>query len=244
MSHFIVNVLIPKSQITKMSHDGVTNIVTDILAPFDENLKVEPRQVYLSPDDEKHMLDHYKIDPMAADVNAQLAAKLESWKGYAGQLDSKGNVFWMSTTNQQSKWDWWQIGGRWTGWLGNYDPTTDPENFERCALCDGTGKRNDALGKQAREDDPTYTCNGCNGKGTSIKWSLKNYDGDILPVANILEKIPFALVTPDGAWHEQGEMGWFASVSSEKDEDLWKEEVQLLYAQHLDCVAVAVDCHV
>ena len=37
---------------------------------------------------------------------------------------------------------------------------------EECDLCDGTGRRNDDIGVSARNADPDYTCNGCNGKGT------------------------------------------------------------------------------
>lgn len=28
------------------------------------------------------------------------------------------------------EWDWWQIGGRWTGCLTGYDPEADPDNRE------------------------------------------------------------------------------------------------------------------
>ena len=35
-----------------------------------------------------------------------------------------------------------------------------------CDICYGTGRRNDDIGVSARNADPDYTCNGCNGKGT------------------------------------------------------------------------------
>ena len=35
-----------------------------------------------------------------------------------------------STYNPDSQWDWYQIGGRWTGYYSNYDPATDPKNIE------------------------------------------------------------------------------------------------------------------
>ena len=35
-----------------------------------------------------------------------------------------------------------------------------------CDICYGTGRRNDDIGVSARNADPNYTCNGCNGKGT------------------------------------------------------------------------------
>lgn len=66
-------------------------------------------------------------------------------------------------TNPSKKWDWWQIGGRWTGMLAiSYDPSEDPENKERCFLCGGTGKREDM--------ECVSGCNGCKGTGISIKW--------------------------------------------------------------------------
>ena len=37
---------------------------------------------------------------------------------------------------------------------------------EECHCCDGIGFRNDDIGIEARKKDPTYTCNGCSGKGT------------------------------------------------------------------------------
>lgn len=38
---------------------------------------------------------------------------------------------------------------------------------EQCKICCGTGKRDDDLGRECRRADPGYTCNGCDGKGTT-----------------------------------------------------------------------------
>lgn len=68
-------------------------------------------------------------------------------------------------------WDWYQIGGRWTGSHDNYDPTNDRANYEKCFLCNGTGFRDDALGQKAREKSPSYTCNACGTfDGATKKW--------------------------------------------------------------------------
>ena len=48
-----------------------------------------------------------------------------------------------------------------------------PENMEDCDICEGTGKRNDKLGQDARKADPEYACNGCSGKGTKPKWDCE-----------------------------------------------------------------------
>ena len=66
-------------------------------------------------------------------------------------------------TNPNKKWDWWTIGGRWTGMLAvHYNPDEDPANQETCFLCAGTGKRTDM--------EAPNGCNGCQGTGIKTKW--------------------------------------------------------------------------
>lgn len=85
--------------------------------------------------------------------------------------------------------DWYQIGGRWTGYFDGYDPTKDPRNLEQCHLCKGTGRREDEIGRKARIEDPSYTCNGCAGTGQSVRWpsSWARHQGDIMPVASLTQ---------------------------------------------------------
>lgn len=167
--------------------------------------------------------------------------------------ECNGTGTYKSTSNQHAKWDWYQIGGRWSGMLDSYDPATDPNNIEMCWICQGTGMRNDQLGLDARAKDPNYTCNGCNGEGKSVKWptQFSHHKGDIQPVETVLQLIekstdncPFALITPDGEWHERGEMGWWATVSDEKDEDVWTKTVIELLKANRNMSVVVVDCHI
>ena len=56
--------------------------------------------------------------------------------------------------------------------------------------------------------------------------------------------VPFAIVK-DGKWHQRGEMGWWGSVSNEKNEDEWNAEVQRLYDGLPDSTMLTlVDCHI
>lgn len=93
--------------------------------------------------------------------------------------------------NPRSFWDWWQIGGRWTGYLSDYDPHLDPANIETCHLCAGSGLRNDQLGRDQRARDPEYTCNGCGGKGAAIAWptSWRRHDGDITRWSAVKDRV-------------------------------------------------------
>lgn len=160
--------------------------------------------------------------------------------------DCHGKGVHMTTYNPDSQWDWWVVGGRWTGsFTPDYDPAEDPRNIETCWICKGTGKRDDELGKEERKRNPAYTCNGCDGKGKSVKFSYAPHNGDVMPASEVPSSVtPFSIVTPDGEWHEKGEMGWFGCVSDEKEEGVWKKTVKKLFKKHADCLAVVVDYHI
>lgn len=73
-------------------------------------------------------------------------------------FDENGECF-----RDGSRWDWYQIGGRYTGKFSDYDPDRDPRNWKKCWLCNGTGKRPDMHCENG--------CNGCNGTGTAREFS-------------------------------------------------------------------------
>lgn len=111
-------------------------------------------------------------------------------------------------------WDWYQIGGRWTGTLDGYDPETDPANLEHCELCDGTGDRKDLTPPEWKEE--CGGCNGCHGKGKRVKWptSWADHPGDVAPIESLTEEAYgkfFRVVTP------------FAGVHGGEDYLPWKE---------------------
>lgn len=122
--------------------------------------------------------------------------------------------------HQDTEWDWWQVGGRWTGELSGYNPEKDPANVVDCTFCKRTGQRTD-LG-------PTpVTCNVCKGTGRHVVWptSFAAHEGDVARVGDIGPMfVPYAFVTPDGAWRDGAE---------------W----ETARAEFSDHYAVIVDCH-
>lgn len=183
----------------------------------------------------------------------------------------KGKGWEWSTYNPKSKWDWYSIGGRWTGFLApEYKPDQDPDNIEVCTLCKGSGTRPDmpifAEGAHPLKDAPirheAAKCNGCDGKGKRVKWptSWRKFEGDIQPASRWLELlnnaktkdeaeegsfVPYAVLTPEGEWFQRGEMGWFGMSSDEKDRDSWGDQVKSIAEKYAaTCFAVVVDCHV
>ena len=117
----------------------------------------------------------------------------KSWYG-DDEIDEEGNLY--STYNPNSKWDWYEIGGRWNNGLVTKEGTETNEDYANQIDWDKTGT-------------------------------------------------PFAFVTPDGIWHEKGDMGWWAMVSNEKNKDDWETEFkEFLDSLDDDVTVTLVDCHI
>ncbi len=104
--HYCVFVLIPQ--------DADIDIeIEKALAPFDDDLKVDPYKVYLDPREITAMARHYGTK--RTDFKT-LAAHMDDWRSNLGGVDDRG-LFAVSTFNPNAKWDWYAIGGRWDGHL-------------------------------------------------------------------------------------------------------------------------------
>lgn len=167
----------------------------------------------------------------------------------------EGTGLYFTDLNPQGQWDWWMVGGRWTGLLAkDYEPGSDPQNYHPCELCGQTGVRwweereegeiprsvgyPEFEGQETPWGAEAKTCNGCEGTGTARNFHNAPFSGDIAPVEKIVDRDNLgsslaAVLTPDGKWHSHRN-------DSERD---WQEEVGRLLAEHQQSVAVLVDCH-
>jgi hypothetical protein len=128
-----------------------------------------------------------------AAIDTIMAPHEERWEGE----DDEGEHFGI--------WDWYQVGGRWTGEWSEYDPTQDPANTQVCTLCNGTGVRPDGLERFGEEwMQNTGGCNGCKGTGKEAKWPTEwsACPDDRRPVSMLLNnptvKVPYTVFFPDG----------------------------------------------
>ena len=156
-----------------------------------------------------------QIDNIMAPYNEQneVMKRTEEWTDENGR--KRKETYW---TNPSGFFDWYQIGGRWTGEHDGYDPDKDRRNWKTCYICNGTGYRNDEIGQKAREKDPTYTCNGCGEydpqkkawthgdtpKGMKIEWPthFARHEEDIIPVKDITDKLTcYTLVVGKDVFH-------------------------------------------
>jgi len=111
-------------------------------------------------------------------------------------------------TSGSGFWDYWSIGGRWSGHLDGYDPEKDPRNHETCNLCNGTGTRRDEVAQ--RHGIKEGYCNGCSHDssapvGVRVKWPTQwaQHGGDVVPASVAADapddKMPYAIVGDEAA---------------------------------------------
>lgn len=88
------------------------------LAPFDENLEV-PEYYYdeVSERDKQRMMDYYSSETNVSFSSFEECYKEygERWNGNRWRKCEDGVWRIVSTYNPKSKWDWYQLGGRWSG---------------------------------------------------------------------------------------------------------------------------------
>lgn len=146
------------------------------------------------------------------------------------------------TERHHGFWDWWSIGGRWTGVWSGYDPKEDPSNLNfECRLCAGTGIRTDF-------DPSGWPCNGCSGNGWHVKWPTEwvKHPGDIVPVSYLLDtpglQIPYRIVVPDGPCVAKDEWNGEKYIKT-CPPDEWPAYVKDLLNPYRTASIAVVDCH-
>lgn len=90
------------------------------LEPFDENLEVEEYSKPILDDEIKRFVDYYKnksIEDADSTFETLYEKYGDDWNGNSWRLDENNEWKQYSTYNPNSKWDWYEIGGRWTGFF-------------------------------------------------------------------------------------------------------------------------------
>ena len=134
------------------------------------------------------------------------------------------------TTNENARWDWYQIGGRYRGLL-KLKEGAEPviplhvDKFYESAIFGGAGF------DYRKATDEMLAENRCD----------QAYRRDVI---NLDDVTPYVVVK-DGEWYERGKMGWWAIASNEKEEDVWESEVRkLLQDIPGDELLTVFDCHI
>lgn len=147
---------------------------------------------------------------------------------------------------EEQHWDWYQIGGRWTGHFDGYNAEADPKNIETCDICHGTGERPNGLRDYGKEwFEANHGCNGCAGQGTRAKWPTQwaEHAGDVKPVALLNDgDVDVYAICVEGQWFGGTDYLPWKEISEmfPKRERPTLDWLQKEYPEHL---AVIVDCH-
>lgn len=268
MSHYAVLIL----------HEEEQNI-EDLLAPYNENLEVEPyfKHTY----DEALKLVKEEYVPFNNFLKEYSDKELidwfvDSWSAFVLKEDGL-----YSTHNPNSKWDWYSIGGRFDGELELTDEgieeainySNNPQWFKdmpREEQVEHVKWVNTAPLKYIKWFTPLSE----KDKGELKRWWEINIDDDELKDGEEKDKYFFynsewfkrrykdidtyiksqeitsffAVLTPDGKWHEPGQMGWFACASCEPEDELkWNFEFYDRFIKpnlNSDLICTIVDCHI
>lgn len=147
-----------------------------------------------------------------------------------------------STYNPNSKWDWFEIGGRWDGSL--VDKKGNKVNYGKLSDLDFEKL------KEVRKQDAEETWEKAIKEDGQMKRFLYGIDESTKKEDYIKSNETFScfsVLDENGVWHERGKMGWFASVSDEQETPQeWNAKFFERFIKDLapENKLVIIDCHI
>lgn len=133
--------------------------------------------------------------------------------------------------NPEARWDWWEIGGRWSGFLrlkeqcrGHYDHLSREDRLEQIkkGVCDQAlasyckfGRDEEIYQSRLEEWDRTFEEARQPDRPEAVwlelksQYLLRQYGSREHFAEEEAQKHPYAFVTAEGEWHEAGRMGYF-----------------------------------
>jgi len=214
--------------------------IDELLAPFDENIEVEPYISFTRHEAIEYAKLHFNTDGKTDD---------ECWQMTAGDsaTDANGNI--MSTYNPKSKWDWYVIGGRFSdklklknGQVADAARVGDLVFESDAKAYEGALRFWDVVVEHEQQEPGEEYYALYNGEFYRERYKTReSYAKCMSSFAT------YAVVTPDGEWHAPGDMGWFGVSSETHDAALdWYEHYQerFIDAADPDWILTIVDCHI
>lgn len=197
--------------------------------------------------DTPFILDHEKPD------------LLDEHKWGWGKVNNKGEVVELvRRTNPNAKWDWYQIGGRWSGSLKLKQGDTSGQIMVDSAKIKDIDFSIDSekYAEAIRFWELIVECQTPENEHEErvVKYNFYNsmyysdrYDSKEQYAQLTAEFGTYAAITPDGVWHSKGDMGWFG-CGSESDEEAkrWNQSFKEMFIDSADpeWTLTVVDCHI
>lgn len=253
--------------------ENVEKEVERLLEPFDENKNVPKYKEYISKESWNRALEHFKIpQPLSPSgvtiVEPELTPKqFKDYFGETGGKDEKGHFHW-TTYNPQSKWDWYQIGGRWEGMLKLKEGTKGKSGTRSLLVDKETAKKPlgtdiayvkdvdwERMGAEEREEYAKYW-DALIEKAEVGKDLVDNpFELNVLDEETLEKFIERAVgggfathaVVDEKGWHEPSKMGWWGMDHDRKEnQDTWESKFKERFLLNVTdkTVIALVDCHI
>lgn len=264
MSHYTVGVIIKEKDIKKLEEtenmvfeDAVMKLISETMEPFDENMPGEPVLV-MTLEELQEKLDEIKNYEGEDGFYADMKEKYQNYtveefcnSYYAYDFREDGAY---STYNQNSKWDWYVIGGRWNGCLPikGEESTQEERNQYKDDVSNNCCKIKDIeLKREATEEEITEMKETYEKMTTEGNWYKPEYYKQKYPTFESymdaqLEFSTYALLTSNGEWVEPGAMGWFgmSAATPEEEAKFANTFKETLTKENPEDYFVLVDCHI
>lgn len=237
MSHYTVAVFTKENQ-----------SIEELLEPFYEGMEVEP-YIYKTKEEvlneiEKHCIKNEELKEKYSKLSDR--EKIADWNGWEN-LDGEDNL--LSTYNPNSKWDWYEVGGRWSRLLKtkngynvdsclvkDLDLTLDKEAYEKAIRFWELVVEHQQLRDGEEKPFNLY----------KEEYYIKRYETKENYAKKMSTLSTYAVLTPDGEWHEPGRMGWWGmSHADHNSEKAWDEGYEkFLQEAAPNWKITIVDCHI
>lgn len=259
MSHFSLAVISPESA-----------DIDEIMEPFYEGLEVEPyvaktkRQLvksareyyksryedFIKKEDEimEDDNDFYKEIKNIIQMTDNELYEHERAEYNPEDFDRDGNL--ISTYNPKSKYDWYEIGGRWSGLLELKEKDKDGNtiNVNQAKIKDINFEPKSEVYNNAIEFWDNYV----EGKDPSSvgfvlhqpEYFMNKFKTKEAYAKSQSNFTTFAVITPDGEWNEEGKMLMFG-ISINEDDD-WDANYKERFLNSVDenLMITIIDCHI
>ena len=170
-------------------------------------------------------------------------------KGYYGYCQNNEGK-WGYMTNPNAKWDWYQVVGRLSGFFRlRTGGTTDVARVSEIDFAPDPIKYQKALRwwEVCVDDQPLEPGENRNDFFSLYKkeYYIDQYGTKERYAADQATPIPWACVTADGEWKEDGQMGWWAlSDATQESRNSFRDWFMQYIKNNLALMVTMVDCHI
>lgn len=234
-----------------MSHFSVMVVGEDVekaLAPYHEYECTGVK--------DEHVVWVDEHDQLVEDFEAQeeykdLAKFAEYWRGKESNTDWQEAKFagvkdgrYGRWTNPNAKWDWWAVGGRWSGSLIKKDGEV-VDSCKKSELDYGKvyeGRVQGGLNDYQNAVENPQLAEFIYRIDLSKYPTIESYEEYLRTTISGIPRT-FAIVDEHGNWYERGSMGWWGVVTDENDN--WDDVFDKWFTNlPSETVIIVVDCHI